>query len=64
MFLILIPTYNNIIKLYSYYDAIRQKIVKKSRDKYFKYFNSTIVVEFILNKTFNIDEKNFSVNKD
>ena len=64
MFLILIPTYNNIIKLYSNYDAIRQKIVKKSRDKYFKYFNSTIVVEFILNKTFNIDEKNFSVNKD
>ena len=64
MFLILIPTYNNIIKVYSYYDALRQKIVKKSRDKYFKYFTSTIVVEFILNKTFNIDEKNFSVNKD
>ena len=64
MFLILIPTYNNIIKVYSNYDALRQKIVKKSRDKYFKYFNSTIIVEFILNKTFNIDEKNFSVNKD
>jgi hypothetical protein len=62
MFLILIPTYNNIIKVYSNYDALRQKIVKKSRDKYFKYFNSTIIVEFILNKTFNIDEKNFLVN--
>jgi hypothetical protein len=64
MFLILIPTYNNIIKVYLNYYALRQKIAKKSRDKHFKYFNSTIVVEFILNKTFNIDEKNFSVNKD
>ena len=63
MFLILIPTYNNIIKINSNYDGLRQKIAKKSRDKYFKYFNSTIVVEFILNKTFNINEKNFSVNK-
>jgi len=29
MFLIQIPTYNNIIKVYSNYDELRQKIAKK-----------------------------------
>ena len=29
-------------------DVLRQKIAKKGRDKYFKFFNSTIVAEFII----------------
>ena len=45
-------------------DALRQKIAKKVRDKYVKYFNSTIVAEFIIYKTFNINKKYFCVNKD
>ena len=45
-------------------DALRQKITKKGRDKYVKYFNSTIVAKFIIYKTFNIDKKYFCVNKD
>ena len=47
------------IEKYSNNDALRQKIAKKGRDKYFKFFNSTIVAEFIINKTFNIDKKYF-----
>ena len=60
-----IVTYNDIsdlskkIEKYSNDDALRQKIAKKGRDKYFKYFNSTIVAEFIINKTFNINKKYF-----
>ena len=40
-------------------DALRQKIAKKGRDKYFKFFNSTIIADFIIAKTFNIDKKFF-----
>ena len=40
-------------------DVIRRKIAKKGRDKYFKYFNSTIVAEFIINKSLNINKKYF-----
>jgi len=64
-----IITYNNIndlskkIEKYSNDDALRQKIAKKGRDKYFKYFNSTIVGEFIINRTFNLNKKYFWVNK-
>jgi glycosyltransferase involved in cell wall biosynthesis len=60
-----IVTYNNIndlakkIEKYLNDDALRKKIAKKGRDKYFKFFNSTIVSEFIINKTFNIDKKYF-----
>ena len=50
--------------MYSNDDALRQKIAKKSRVKYFKYLNSTIVAKFIIYKTFNIDKKYFCVNKD
>jgi len=45
-----------IIK-YSNNDKLRQKIAKNGRNKYFKYFNSTIVAEFIINKTYNINKK-------
>jgi len=40
-------------------DALRQKIAKKGRDKYFKFFNSTIIANFIIAKTFNINKKFF-----
>ncbi len=35
----------------------RRKIAKKGRDKYFKYFNSTIVADFIINKTIGTKKK-------
>ena len=51
------------IKKYSNDDKLRQKISRNGRDKYFKYFNSTIIAEFIINKTFNINKKYFWENK-
>jgi len=60
-----IVTYGDIndlskkIEKYSNDDALRQKIAKKGRDKYFKYFNSTTVAEFIINKSFNVNKKYF-----
>ena len=50
--------YNNISDLsekilkYNKDNKLRNKIAKKGRNKYFKYFNSTIIAEFIINKTF------------
>ena len=35
-------------------EKLRKKIGKKGKDKYLKYFNSTLVAEFILNKTLDI----------
>ena len=35
----------------------KNKIAKKSRLKYFRYFNSTIIAEFIINKSFDIKKK-------
>ena len=64
-----IVTYKDIndlskkIQKFSNDDELRQKIAKKGRDKYFKFFNSTIIAEFIINKTFNIDKKYFWENK-
>jgi len=58
-----IISYNNIndltnkIKMYVNNDKLRQKIAKRGRNKYFKYFNSTVVAEYIINKTFNIKKK-------
>jgi glycosyltransferase involved in cell wall biosynthesis len=40
-------------------DYLRKKIAKKGKLKYMKYFNSTLVAEFIINKTFNINNKKF-----
>ena len=60
-----IVTYSSIndlskkIKKYSNDDALRQKIAKKGRDKYFKFFNSTTVAEFIINRSFNINKNYF-----
>jgi spore maturation protein CgeB len=64
-----VVTYKNIndlskkIEKFSNDDELRQKIAKKGRDKYFKFFNSTIIAEFIINKTFNINKKYFWENK-
>ena len=47
-----------IIK-YSNDNILRNNIARKGRNKYFKYFNSTIISEFILNKTFNFKKNYF-----
>ena len=58
-----IVMYKNISDLsekivkYSNDYKLRNYIAKKGRLKYFKYFNSTIISEFILNKTFEIKKK-------
>ncbi len=39
-------------------EKLRKKIGKKGRDKYLRYFNSTLVADFILSKTFDIKTKN------
>jgi hypothetical protein len=40
-------------------DALRRKIAKNGHIKYFKYFNSTIVADFIIKKTLNDHKKKF-----
>ena len=47
------------IEKYSNDDKLRKLIAKKGRDKYFKYFNSTVVADFIIKKTFSIKSKKF-----
>ena len=47
------------INKFSNNDKLRKKIAKKGRDKYFKYFNSTVIAEFIINKTFGRNKKKF-----
>ena len=60
-----IVLYKNISDLseklikYSNDNTLRNKIAKKGRAKYFKYFNSTIIAEFIINKTFGSKKKYF-----
>ena len=38
-------------------EKLRRSIGKKGKDKYIKYFNSNLVSEFIINKTFDINTK-------
>tara|TARA_B100000767_G_C19386696_1_gene378189 strand:- start:235 stop:570 length:336 start_codon:yes stop_codon:yes gene_type:complete len=42
-------------------EKLRKKIGKSGKDKYFKYFNSTIIADYIINKTLdlNINKKYF-----
>ena len=47
-----------IIK-YTNDDKSRKKISKKGTQKYFKYFNSTLIAKFIINKTFQTKSKKF-----
>ena len=46
---------DKIIKI-SNDEKLRKQIGKAGKDKYFKYFNSTIIAEFLINKTFNLGE--------
>ena len=36
-------------------DKLRRSIAKKGKEKYLNYFNSNLVAEFIINKTFEIN---------
>jgi hypothetical protein len=45
------------INKYKKDDSMRRKIAKNGKKKYFKYFNSTIVAEFILSKTLGYKSK-------
>ena len=45
------------ILLYSKNENLRKKIAKNGREKYFKYFNSKIIAEYIINKTFDYNKK-------
>ena len=47
------------IQKYTHDDKLRKKIAKKGYEKYFKYFNSTIIADFIIKKTLNIKHKKF-----
>ena len=38
-------------------EKLRKMIGRNGKDKYLKYFNSNLVAEFIINKTFNIDSR-------
>ncbi len=38
-------------------DKLRRKIASNGKRKYLKYFNSTLVAEFIINRTLNIQNK-------
>ena len=40
-------------------DKLRKKIAKNGHDKYFKYFNSTIIADFIIHKIFSKNKKRF-----
>ena len=50
---------SNKIEYYSNNDKERMKIAKKGRDKYFKYFNSTVVADFIIKKALLEKHKKF-----
>ena len=39
-------------------EKLRKSIAEKGKDKYMKYFNSSLVAEFIIKKTLNITSKN------
>jgi len=47
------------IEKYSNDDKLRKKIAKNGRDKYFRYFNSTIIADFIIKKSFSLKHKKF-----
>ncbi len=51
------------IDKYSNNNDLRRKIAKKGRNKYFKYFNSTIIAEFLINKTYKVNKKYYWENR-
>ena len=48
------------IQKYAKDDGLRKRIAKKGKQKYMKFFNSTVVAEYIINKTF---DNNYKKNK-
>ena len=60
-----IVTYKNINDLakkiikFNKNDRLRKKIAKKGREKYHKFFNSKIIAEYIINKTFKVNSKEY-----
>ena len=60
-----IITYKNINDLakkiirFNKNDKLRKKIAKRGREKYHKFFNSKIVADYIINKTFKIHSKEY-----
>jgi len=38
-------------------DFLRKKYAKRGKEKYFKYFNSTIISDYIISKSFDVDAK-------
>ena len=48
------------IQKYAQDDSARRKIAKSGKEKYMKFFNSTIIADYIIKNTFNID---YSKNK-
>ena len=45
------------IQKYARDDKSRKRIAERGKRKYMKFFNSTVVAEYIINKTFNINSK-------
>ena len=41
-------------------DKIRKSIARKGKEKYMKYFNSNLVAQFIINKSFGMKNKKLS----
>ncbi len=64
-----IVTYKNITDLakkimkYSKNDKLRSSIAKRGRNKYFKYFNSSIIARYILDKTYGLKRRYYWENK-
>ena len=50
---------NNKIRTLLKNDKLRNEIAKNGKKKYFKYFNSTVVADFIINKAFGNNKKFF-----
>ena len=49
-----IETLSEQIQKYAKDDTLRKKIAKNGKLKYMKYFNSTVVADYIINSTFDI----------
>ena len=64
-----IVTYKNITDLakkiirYSKNDKLRSSIAKRGRNKYFKFFNSSIIARYILDKTYGLKRRYYWENK-
>ena len=52
-----LSTLSEQIQKFARDDRARKKIAKKGKLKYMKYFNSSIIAEYIINKTFGIKYK-------